>query len=54
MEWKTFRLNGRLLAAYTMKDSFLDEEEATLGLLAYENHCRTDDIAVAIEDHKPE
>lgn len=53
MDWKTFRLNGKLLAAYTMKDSYPEEEEATLGLLAYENHCSTDDIAVAIENHTP-
>lgn len=48
-EWKTFRLNGKLLAAYTLKDTFPGEEADTLALLAYENNCSTEDIAVAIE-----
>ena len=52
-EWKTFRLNGKLLAAYTLKETFPGEETDTLALLAYENDCKTEDIAVAIETGTP-
>lgn len=53
MEWQTFRLNGRLLAAYTLKETFPGEEEDTLAFLAYVNNCKKDDIAVAIEYGTP-
>lgn len=52
-EWKTFRLNGKLLAAYTLKETFPGEEADTLALLAYENNCKTEDIAVAVETGTP-
>lgn len=53
-EWKTFRLNGKLLAAYTLKETFPGEEAETLALLAYENNCNIGDIAVAVEIGTPE
>ena len=53
-EWKTFRLNGKLLAAYTLKENFPGEEAETLALLAYENNCKIEDIAVAVETGTPE
>lgn len=52
-EWKTFRLNGKLLAAYTLKETFPGEEADTLALLAYENNCKAEDIAVAVETGTP-
>lgn len=52
-EYKTFQLNGELLAAYTLKDTFPGEEADTLALLAYENNCKIEDIAVAIETDTP-
>ena len=52
-EWKTFRLNGKLLAAYTLKDTFPGEEADTLALLAYEHSCKAEDIIVAIEEGTP-
>lgn len=52
-EWKTFRLDGKLLGAYTLKDSFPGEEAETLALLAYENNCNVEDITVAIEIGTP-
>lgn len=52
-EWKTFRLNGKLLAAYTLKDTFPGEEAETLALLAYENNCKAEDITVSIETGIP-
>lgn len=53
-EWKTFRLNGKLLCAYTLKDAFPGEEADTLSLLAYENNCKVEDITVAIEIGNPQ
>lgn len=53
-EWKTFRLNGKLLAAYTLKETFPGEEAETLALLAYESNCKIGDIAVAVEIGTPE
>jgi len=52
-KWKTFRLNGRLLAAYTLKDTFPGEEAATLELLAYDHKCKPEDITVSIETGSP-
>ena len=52
-EWKTFRLNGKLLFAYTLKDTFPGEEEDTLNLLAYEHNCEAEDIAVSVEVGTP-
>ena len=52
-EWKTFRLNGKLLAAYTLKDTFPGEEADTLAFLAYEHNCKAEDITVAIEEGTP-
>lgn len=52
-EWKTFRLNGKLLAAYTLKDTFPGEEADTRALLAYENGCEPEDITVAVETGTP-
>lgn len=52
-EWKTFRLNGKLLAPYTLKETFPGEEAETLALLAYENSCKTEDITVSIETGTP-
>lgn len=48
-EWKTFRLNGKLLLAITVKEIHPGEVTQTLALLAYENNCQPEDIAVAIE-----
>ena len=52
-EWKTFRLNGKLLWAYTLKGTIPGEEAETLALLAYENGCRPEDITVSIETGSP-
>lgn len=52
-EWKTFRLNGKLLATYTLKETFPGEEADTLALLAYENNCNPEDISVATETGTP-
>ena len=40
--WKVFEHNGKELFAYTL----FGEEEATIALLAYENHCRPESIHV--------
>jgi hypothetical protein len=37
------------LFAYTVRGEGEDEEEATISLLAYENHCREKDIHVMLE-----
>lgn len=52
-EWKTFRLNGKLLAAYTLKETFPGEEAETLALLAYDHNCKAEDITVSIETGTP-
>ena len=44
--WKVFEHNGKELFAYTLFGEGEDEEEATIALLAYENHCRPEDIHV--------
>lgn len=47
--WKVFRKNRKELFAYTVRSEREDEEEATISLLAYENHCRKKDIHVMLE-----
>lgn len=47
--WKVFRKNRKELFAYTVRGEGEDEEEATISLLAYENHCREKDIHVTLE-----
>ena len=47
--WKVFRKNREELFAYTVRGEGEDEEEATISLLAYENHCREKDIHVTLE-----
>lgn len=37
--WKVFRKHRKELFAYTVRGEGEDEEEATISLLAYENHC---------------
>lgn len=39
-KWKVFTLHGKEIFAYTIRGEIEDEEEATISLLAYENHCR--------------
>lgn len=45
-EWKVFTRNGKELFSYTVRGEGGDEEEATIALLAYENHCRKCSIHV--------
>ena len=52
-EWKTFRMNGKLLIAITLKEIHPGEVAQTLALLAYENNCKPEDINVAIETGTP-
>lgn len=47
--WKVFRKNLKELFAYTVRGEGEDEEEATISLLAYENHCLEKDIHVMLE-----
>lgn len=47
-------MNGKLLCAYTLKDTFPGEEAETLALLAYEHNCKVEDITVAIETGNPQ
>lgn len=47
--WKVFRKNRKELFAYTVRGEGEDEEEATISLLAYENHCQEKDIHVMLE-----
>ena len=47
--WKVFRKNRKELFAYTVRGEGEDEEEATISLLVYENHCRKKDIHVMLE-----
>lgn len=39
-EWKVFTKDGKELFSYTIRGESEDEEEATIALLAYENHCK--------------
>lgn len=43
--WKVFYKDGKELFRYTAKE----EEEATIALLAYENHCRKCSIHTHLE-----
>lgn len=47
--WKVFRKNRKELFAYTVRGEGEDGEEATISLLAYENHCLEKDIHVMLE-----
>lgn len=44
-----FRKHRKELFAYTVRGEGEDEEEATISLLAYENHCKKSDIHVTLE-----
>ena len=46
VEYKVFTKDGKELFAYTVYGEGEDEEEATIGLLAYENHCQKSSIHV--------
>lgn len=45
-QYKVFTKDGKELYAYTVKDESEDEQEATIALLAYENHCKQSAIHV--------
>lgn len=45
-EWKVFTKNGKELWSYTILGEGEDEQEATIALLAYEQHCRKSAIHV--------
>lgn len=47
--WKVFRKNRKELFAYTVRGEGEDEEEATISLLVYENHCNKSAICVTLE-----
>ena len=47
--WKVFRKHRKELFAYTVRGEGEDEEEATISLLAYENHCNKSAIYVTLE-----
>ena len=47
--WKVFYKDGKELFRYTAKEEGEDEEEATIALLAYENHCRKSSIHTHLE-----
>ena len=47
--WKVFRKNRKELFACTVRGEGEDEEEATISLLAYENHCNKSAIYVTLE-----
>lgn len=44
--WKVFALVSKEIFAYTIFGEGADEEEATIALLAYENHCYPEAIHV--------
>lgn len=44
-----FRKHRKELFAYTVRGEGKEEEEATISLLAYENHCKKSDIYVTLE-----
>lgn len=44
--YKVFTKDGKELFAYTVHGEGGDEQEATIALLAYENHCRKCSIHV--------
>ena len=45
-EYKVFTKNGKELFAYTVRGEGEEEEEATIRLLAYQNHCQKGSIHV--------
>ena len=45
-QYKVFTKDGKELFAYTVRGEGKDEEEATIDLLAYENHCQVYSIHV--------
>ena len=45
-QYKVFTKDGKELFAYTVHDEGEEEEEATISLLAYENHCQKCSIHV--------
>ena len=45
-EYKVFTKNGRELFSYSVDEEGEDEEEATIRLLAYENHCHVRSVHV--------
>ena len=47
--WKVFEYRGKELFAYTQAEEFEGEEESTLRLLAYENHCEIGSIHIHTE-----
>lgn len=47
--WKVFTKNGKELCSYTIRGEGEDEEECTMRLLAYENHCHPNQIHVHTE-----
>lgn len=44
--WLIFTLDGKEIAAYSIKGTFSGELEATKDLLAFENHCPKEEIKV--------
>ncbi len=47
--WKVFTKDGKELFSYTIRGEGEDEEECTIQLLAYENHCQPNQIHVHAE-----
>ena len=45
-KWIVFMYQGKELAAYTIKGTFVGELEATRELLAYEMKCSPEDIEI--------
>lgn len=48
-EYLVFKINGVEKVAYTLKDTFKGEKQATLEQLAWENNCNITDITTNIE-----
>ena len=48
-EYLVFKINGVKKVAYTLKDTFKGEKQATLEQLAWENNCNITDITTNIE-----
>lgn len=47
--WKVFTKDSKELFSYTIRGEAEDEEECTIQLLAYENHCHPNQIHVHTE-----
>ena len=47
--WKVFYKDGKELFSYTIRGEAEDEEECTIRLLAYENHCHPNQIHIHME-----